>query len=146
MVFGAIAVILALFLYLTSQQDKVGVEEEEQIIMQEESKGEITAIKIPDITGETQFGYMKEGYGINVDVAGKTRQLYIKSLNDDGTVDIALNRAYNVEIGETVYADYDYDGYADISFTLDGIDLYAKRFSMTLTYYGVMPDEIVTKS
>lgn len=130
--FVVIAAALALFLYLTSQQ-------EEQAITLEESAA------LQDITGQSSFGYMKEGYIINMDVAGKTRRIEIKTLNDDATVDIVMNRAYNVEIGETVYADYDYDGYADLGFTLDGVDLYNRRFSMTLTYYGTLPDAISTE-
>lgn len=133
LLFVGIAAVLALFLYFYP-----AFVVEEAMTLEESAA-------VQDIIGQTQFGYMKEGYIINVDVAGKTRRIEIKTLNDDSTVDITLDRAYNVEEGETVYADYDYDGYADIGFTLDGVELYDKRFSMTLTYYGILPDEITTE-
>ena len=101
------------------------------------------AENLPEVVGQSYFGYMKEGYVLNIEVGGVVRRIEIVSLNDDATVDIVMARAFNLEEGETVLADYDYDDVADIGFTLEGVDLYGKRFSATVTYFGTVPDEIV---
>ncbi len=100
---------------------------------------------LPQITGESYFGYMKEGYVLNVIVKGESMRIEITSLNEDYTVDIVTNRAYNLEIGETVLADYDYDGAADLAFTLEGVDYYNNRFSATITYFGELPETITAQ-
>jgi hypothetical protein len=100
---------------------------------------------LPQITGQSYFGYLKEGYVLHVMSKGNDERIEFKTLNEDYTVDIVMNRAYNLEIGETVLADYDYDGAADVSLTLDGIDYYNNRFSATITYFGELPEEIISE-
>lgn len=101
------------------------------------------AENLPEVVGQSYFGYMKEGYVLNVEIGGNIRRIEVVSLNDDATVNIVMARAFNLEEGETVLADYDYDNVADIGFTLEGVDLYENRFSATITYFGTAPDEIV---
>ena len=135
-----VAVVVALY-YLLASEGGILVSEEETYLQGQEDLVE----NLPQITGESYFGYMKEGYVLNVIVKDESRRIEIVSLNEDYTVDIVMNRAYNLEIGETVLADYDYDGAADLAFTLDGVDYYNKRFSATVIYFGDMPEEITTQ-
>jgi hypothetical protein len=143
LIVGCIVIVLVVLLYyLFAMQngDSYTVEPEEGgYISGQQSMAE----NLPKVVGQSYFGYMKEGYVLNVEVGGKVRRIEIVSLNDDGTVDIVMARAFNLEEGETVLADYDYDDVADLGFTLEGVDLYENRFSATVTYFATAPDEIV---
>ncbi len=140
---GIVIALVVLLYYLFALQDRT--ENRERTLESEEYTSRQTQIgeSLPEVVGQSYFGYMKEGYILNVEAAGKVRRIEIVSLNDDATVDIVMGRAYNVEEGETILADYDYDNIADIGFTLEGVELYDKRFSATITYFGTAPDEIV---
>lgn len=142
-VVGGIVVILVVVLYyLFASQNGVFVilgEDGETYLPSQESLSET----MPEVVGQSYFGFMKPGYVVNVLVGSNTQRIEFKTLNDDGTVDIILNRAYNLEEGETVFADYDYDGVADLAVTLEGVDMYENRFSVTITYFTNPPDEII---
>ncbi|MFA6888061.1 MAG: hypothetical protein WC254_01035 [Candidatus Woesearchaeota archaeon] len=135
-----VAVVIVLY-YLLASEGGILVDEDETYLQGQDDLVE----NLPQITGESYFGYMKEGYVLNVMINGESRRVEVVALNEDYTVDIVMNRAYNLEIGETVLADYDYDGAADLAFTLDGVDYYNKRFSATITYFGELPDELLTE-
>lgn len=143
---GVVVAIVVLAYYLFAMQngseDDMKVPEETAYFNSQEA----LAMTAPEVAGQSYFGYMKAGYVLNVEVDGKVRRVEIRSLNDDGTVDMVMNRAYNVEVGETIYVDYDNDDLADLSFTLEGVDLYNNRFSMTLTYYSVLPTMITEQA
>ena len=143
MVSGIVIVLVVLLYYLFAMQDR-----QKYDVVEPGEGGYINsqtsmAENLPEVVGQSYFGYMKEGYVLNIEVGGVVRRIEIVSLNDDATVDIVMARAFNLEEGETVLADYDYDDVADIGFTLEGVDLYGKRFSATVTYFGTVPDEIV---
>jgi len=138
---GIVVVLVVLLYYLFASQSGafVGDDERETYLPSQESMTET----MPEVVGQSYFGFMKAGYVVNVIVGSNAQRIEFKSLNDDGTVDIVLNRAYNLEEGETVFADYDYDGIADIAVTLEGVDMYENRFSVTITYFTTAPDEII---
>lgn len=137
---GIVVVAVVVILYYLLASEKVSTEEDTYLQSQQD-----LVENLPQITGQSYFGYMKEGYVLHVLVNGENRRIEIKSLNEDYTVDIVTNRAYNLEIGETVLTDYNYDGAADIGFTLEGVDYYNHRFSVTITYFGEMPEQISTE-
>lgn len=139
---GIVVVLVVVLYYLFASQNGsfVGLGDDgETYLPSQESMLET----MPEVVGQSYFGFMKAGYIVNVLVGSNTQRIEFKTLNDDGTVDIVLNRAYNLEEGETVFADYDYDGVADIAVTLEGVDMYEDRFSVTITYFTTAPDEIV---
>ena len=136
-----LAVVVVVY-YLLASEKGLLVEEEEDTYLQ----GQQDLVEnLPQITGQSYFGYLKEGYVLHVMSKGNDERIEFKTLNEDYTVDIVMNRAYNLEIGETVLADYDYDGAADVILTLDGIDYYNNRFSATITYFGELPEEIISE-
>ena len=142
---GVVIAVVVLVYYIFAMQNEsqdMKVPEETAYFNSQEA----LAMSAPEVAGQSYFGYMKEGYVLNVEVDGKIRRVEIRALNDDGTVDMVMNRAYNVEVGETIYVDYDEDDLADLSFTLEGVDLYNSRFSMTLTYYSVLPTMITEQA
>ena len=98
-----------------------------------------------EIAGESYFGYMKPDYILNVDIVGKTRRVQFKSLNEDETVDVVLDRTYNLQVGETAYSDYNHDGVAELSVTLVGVVPLENRFSVTVTYFGTAPTAVSEK-
>jgi hypothetical protein len=135
-----IAVVVVLY-YLLASDNGILINEEDTYIQSQEDLVQ----NLPQVIGQSYFGYMKDGYVLHVLVNGNDERIVINTLNEDYTVDIAMDRAFNVEIGETVFADYNYDGAADIGFTLDGVDYYNNRFSATVTYFGDMPEQISTE-
>ncbi|MBI5072850.1 hypothetical protein HZA99_03460, partial [Candidatus Woesearchaeota archaeon] len=62
------------------------------------------------------------------------------------TVDVVLDRTYNLAVGETVYSDYNHDGVAELSVTLDGVVAVENRFSVTVTYFGTAPTSVTEKT
>ncbi len=140
---GIVVVLVVILYYLFASQNGsfVGLgDDENEIYLPSQASMQET---MPKVVGQSYFGFMKAGYVVNVLVGSNTQRIEFKTLNDDGTVDIVLNRAYNLEEGETVFADYDYDGVADLAVTLEGVDMYEKRFSVTITYFTTAPDEII---
>ena len=140
---GIVVVLVVVLYYLFASQNGsfvgLGGDDGETYLPSQDSMVET----LPEVVGQSYFGFMKAGYVVNVLVGSNTQRIEFKTLNDDGTVDIVLNRAYNLEEGETVFADYDYDGVADLAVTLEGVDMYENRFSVTITYFTTAPDEIV---
>ena len=99
-----------------------------------------------EVVGQSYFGYLKSDYILNVDIDGKSRRVQFKSLNDDETVDVVIDRTYNLQVGETVYSDYNHDGVAELSVTLVGVVPVENRFSVTITYYGIAPTTVTEKT
>ncbi len=142
LIVGVVVVAVVVVLYYLLASDQVFTSEEDETYLPTQ---EDMVKNLPQISGQSYFGYLKDGYILHVLVDGQDKRIEMKSLNEDYTLDIVMTRAYNVEIGETVFADYNYDGAADISFTLEGVDYYNKRFSATITYFGELPEEITTE-
>lgn len=140
---GIVVVLVVVLYYLFASQNGtfvgIGEDDSETYLPSQESMLET----MPEVVGQSYFGFMKAGYIVNILVGSNTQRIEFKNLHDDGTVDIVLNRAYNLEEGETVFADYDYDGVADLAVTLEGVDMYEDRFSVTITYFTTAPDEII---
>lgn len=150
-ILGVLIVALVLILFYVFSQQKSGTERvvdwEEETYTQEmeASSGIIDEITGLEVVGQSYFGYMKPEYILNLNIDSKIRRIQMRSLNSDGTVDLVLDRSYNLAVGETVYSDYNHDGVAELSVTLEGVVQVENRFSITITYYGVAPTAVTEK-